>query len=585
MSSSKKHLSSKAPFIIGIIITVGIVGSFFLYKGKQQKEIENQIRGTGVFSDFEKAIRLENGPLAENFLPPQTARLATLNLLDSDQNQKIEKLINPFIKNKGESFNQLITGQLQIAYQTLLEPFQLDFTKDLAPLIGEKSRHTIAHFDLPNQPNNDLIAFTLSDLTSFDALTQKLITEKGGSEKKYQEQKIITAKDDKGALTLVGNLLLITNNTTSLEAALDFNKKDNLFTEKNYRLITTELSGPHLAFFYINQLAQSGSLSTSTFNELMSGGFILQAQADGLGFLGATQKNSTKNIFIAELAKPYLFKKITDDQEILYFESNNLKTKIENLSEQNKENASEENPASFDLEKFNEEFKQSTGKDFKEDILSFLNKGYAISIKNGEILPSISLLIDASAEPKKATEAIDLLRSQAEGVITLARLSLGESASAINLETAKVNGDNFNVINFDLAKLPEDVKFSANLPTKLAQAQIKIWYGLTSDNILVISITNDLNQIYQKNKASLFDKLITQLPEENKGLIYLSPAKLGAYIQKITELVEQFRPLTETEKAKISNFTNNVKYLQGGIFSFSQKDDLLINRGYLKIGE
>jgi len=254
---------------------------------------------------------------------------------------------------------------------------------------------------------------------------------------------------------------------------------------------------------------------------------------------------------------------------------------------------------SFDLYEFDEDtskemrkaerlVKKTIGLDLKEDLLSFMDRGFAMVIqRNDSIMPAISFYIDATSNPEGAQKVIDILDSAIQqaydGMIASAEPGV-EVEKMVNKSVVKVGNSDMNRFSFDFSGMSDEELLAAGLPSGIFTEPIEFYYGLTTNNYFVVSTYSGLDKDFGDGFVSVGSTVEVEegrqyIEDYPYNLSYISIEEGFNYIDQIfaaMELVEG--PMDDEDREAyelVRDFLSPIQYMIGG-------DQELMSAGFLR---
>ncbi|MBU0982091.1 DUF3352 domain-containing protein [Patescibacteria group bacterium] len=531
----------------------------------------------GKKTDFEHASL--GGNIPEEYMPGDTGILVSVSLLDDDQFEKAR-----ILQDKMDSENSFPMTFAE-SFNSSFRDLNLDFEKDLVPAFGEQYRMV---FGLKSLDENDAILYgvaTLADTAKMQSVIDTLVENDELKEKKLSQKDAYVNKSEDFYMAIVKDLLLFSNKPDGLVEMFEQNAKQSLWADDVYKKDIDKIGNDQVAYvaFYPMKLEGSEELPLDS---LTMGGdsgamnsqvLVLRAAENGIAFDGYASMDKEKaddlDASFANVPKEqaYLYKEVPAEDLIVYGESYGLKQTLENGKKVNPENVIYDG-----LERM---VRNYTAMDFEDEVLTFMDKGYALSIhKNSEgVLPGLSIYFDVSGDKDNAEKFVDKLDGQFTGLMTLLEMSL---PGAVSKGTAEVNGQELTAIVVDLNAVPRTGP--APLPTALTGEPMKLIYGIVEDRLLVTTanIWEDGGDTLAEN--SEFKDLKANLEGVDEGMFYLDLNKLVSYYESLEALREQLGLETTGSSQELSDMFEN---FGPGVAMGDTNDYEIQFKGFLTIKE
>lgn len=329
----------------------------------------------------------------------------------------------------------------------------------------------------------------------------------------------IKPKSGEPRFGVTGDVAYITN------GKLAASEKESLMHSKTFRFLGRYFKKPASGYAFTEKNAAS-----------------LRAAEDGI-FMDTVFAGEKRNFYA-----PSLYKEIPGQQLIAFIESQNL--------------------ANFILSNVKEDFlaqmKGSTGFDFNQDIAPFLKKGFAFSIADsGELLPNLSLYIDAGGAKEKALDVIKKLDENIPVWTALMNASLQTSDEKPFAESKKlaVNSQGSTVkLYFDrIPKEISDTDFFGQL-----KKPVEISYGIIQSDLLFVSTTPDFENVFaQKNTVenqALFSSFSKLGVHDSEIVLADGPAVLK-FISRVFDFARTQKKLSDEEDRLFGVFNKYLSHI------------------------
>lgn len=550
---------------------------------------------------FEKAVQSKSGAIAEALLPQDVLFSVSVNYLSSGQKGLYEALLGKFSKY------EFVQNVFKDFINRELEPFGILVDPDLKNIIGENSRFvfTVAGSS-QNESDKRLFYYLnvyLSRPENFGPFYDKLKKSGLFVEENYGGALILTesSKSDTSLyLFRIKDLLLIGNGFERAKNMIDMDRSQSLIARKYFERITAKLTEPHIAFIYIDygNLAKYLKFSSGkndldekkylSFNDFEAYGISIQSQNQGFKLRSSGILKSGVSI---ENQNRYLYRDFPGRDILVLIEGFNLQSLLKGFFNLLSAQSSEFEAIYSFLRK---SFKEVTARDFENDFLSWMNKGYLLSLQNNgnKIIPGLSLLIDASSNPEQAKEFFKRLDAQIEEYIQSIKKKYEPAAEAIVKEKILIDGANFSMVEVDFNKLKlKDMGtgFMA-IPLSLFSENAILYYGMTLDNRFVISTYQKFQGDYKIETTASndnFQNLQNYLSDAKNSLTYVDFGEISRYLETITNFYDKLGYNSTATKLRIGlNFIkDDLKAIKGIIWANKIVDNYLVGEGMVRIGE
>ncbi|MFC1810507.1 DUF3352 domain-containing protein [Patescibacteria group bacterium] len=545
----------------------------------------------------------QEGVALENYLPKDALFAITLNLNDEDQAEKLAKLGDKFPE---ETRKKIFEGILEELNKEL-ERIDATLDEDLLPILGENPRVLLgmgSNFpDLEENPDEMpemYVALTVDDPQAMIELNDKYLPidpelSKGSEfgEVTYDFEK---SAEDSMYVAHYKDTIFMSNKKNIRHEALKRikNNEESLLNHKLYKELYEKVMKPNFATFYINYehyfdlIAQlEGEDYPMKFKEGFHMAIFmgLQADDDGVRMISMPAfENAPFDMADFPMHEPYLHNGTPGKNLIMYAEIYNLKKSLEigmDFYEWDEDTSKE-------LRKAELLVKKTIGIDWKEDILSWMDKGFAMVLqRNDSMIPAISFYVDASSNPEGAGEVIDLLDAALEeaynGLLASAEPGI-DVATIVRKEVVQVGKSELNKFSFDVSGMSDEELLAAGMPSGIFTEPIELYYGLTVNDYFIFSTYSGLDKDFD-NFVSVGSLIEVQEGREYVkdypyNLSYISVEEAFKYVDQIFTAMEKVEGPMDEEALEayglVRDFLAPVKYMIGS-------DKLDQSAGFIKI--
>lgn len=473
-----------------------------------------------------------SGLMPEQYLPANPSLVFSYSLMDDDQSEALTALMEKVgDKNKASK-------TVSEALGSGLNQVSLDYDQDLAPAFGKKFRYV--YENVKNGDTTDV--YSVVTLENPDKMLATLDTLASSGKVQKKTFNDFTAYVNDGFYATVNeDLLLIATSADALMTMKNMKSGDSLWEAASYRNSVDKIKGNHVfyALIYPQNLGNTVSfLGTAGLAGMASildqEGLILRAEKDGLkieGFASADKdKAKTAGITLDQVAKgkAYLLKEVPAENLMFYVESYGLKQTLT-------QSAGVKDSDGF--KKFASTVQNYLGMNLEDEILSFMDKGYAIAVSaNADTLfPGVSLFIDTGSDEKNAETFISKVDAQIGAFMTILSAAL---PGAVSKEQVQIMGKNFNSLVIDFNKIPRTG--SGPLPDILTAKPIRLSYGVLDKRILITTAdTWSSGKFTSVEDSDLYSKLTPKLKDVDQGLVLVDLEKIGNFAGMLKALREQ----------------------------------------------
>ncbi len=475
------------------------------------------------------------GIALENYLPGDAMIVMTINKQDPAQKEKLDKLGQLFPEETVKKLYEDIVKNLQLE----LDQVELNFEEDILGAFGDNNRILFAMngnletTDENKKPTPEFyVASTFQDSEKMQTLIDKL-AENGA---KKGELFGATTLDDKDMyLAIYKDTILITNKENLRHEALKRmqNNEESLLNNDLYKEAQKGIPQNNFGDFYINyenyfdfvsQLQEGNYPFTFRKDVKMAVAMGLYAEDDGVRMLSSVANKGGFNLRDLTFHEPYLYAGIPGKNLIMYAEVYDFKKIIDmglNMYEWDEDTSKEMRKAELLI-------KKTIDLDLKEDVLSWMDKGFAMVLqRNDSIIPAISFYVDASSNPEGAKKVVDLLDTAISQIYDqmLANPDPGmDIEKMVKKEVVQVGKSDMNKFSFDFTGMSDAELLAAGLPSGIFTEPIEFYYGLTNNNYFVISTYSGLDKEFGDGFVSVGSSLNV---EEGRELIKDYPYNLS----------------------------------------------------------
>lgn len=517
-----------------------------------------------------------------DFLPQESALVLQFSTLNQEEAANLEKIAG--------FFPQKEKGLLESSLTRDFTFYNLDYVKDLKPVLGEKTE-TVLGLEGDADKNSEQEVYLIQKIASqeaYDQLINKLKTNQKITELTESAGYVLTTPNqEKLFFTQKENFIVATNTSENLQKVLNLPEEERLSQSKTYQLAQKKIKTDGLVNFYVNtekivELFQAEDEKTGTGATPLIAfvGGSVSTRADGFQFDGYAQGNTEKLTELKMLfneipnQKTYLDQKLPGEKVFLYLEEFDLKTFLKNFEKQ----LTAEDAKIYQQQK--EQISQTLNLDFETQILSFLNKAFAVSLQSGgSSLPNLTLAVDVSNDPENAAKLMNTL----DGFLQVAKLSFPEYAKAFEQIEIKISAQNFQQIKLVEANLPAELKENGALVLNLIQ-DFQVIYGITDDQVLIFSTYPNFAEEYNKiilAEEPNYKELKTKLAANGQGVLYFSPKILFTDFNELMQMMARFSPNTDLMQAQ--SLEPYFTPCQGIMFGVVADSASYQTKGYLKL--
>lgn len=532
-------------------------------------------------SDAEKS---PEGVALEDYLPQDTLMMMTVTTQDESQRESFNTLMSYFPQEDMDALWE--SFMLEMALE--LEESGLDYEEDIAPIFSDSYRFTFGMAGELEQDEPDMyIAFTVADTEKAKALIEKAIEEDDDAVSgTVLGAMTVDNESDDMYLALYKDTLLITNIAKNRDAAIKRVVKNeaSILSNELFMKSYEDLPKPNLGIAYINVNDLFTKLEATGEEEVPSGDFVealygeafaFTATEDGISMIVQVAFDETSegfNFADYPYEEPYMYKNIPGEKLMIYSEAYGMKSAFDIQMQ----TLTTDPDSMEEFEEFKMIFKESLGLDFDDDILSWMDKGFALVVQqNKSIIPAISFYVDASSEPEKAQEVLDLIDAAMQQGVDAMLADAPEELDAANIlikDTVILGNSEVNRVAFDVTGLSDEQLLEAGLPSGVFVEPFEIYYGLTDENYFLLSTYSGLDEDYETTMTVAENPMVQDAQKYLEGypygLSYISVQEVMNYVDTFVgfmELVEG--PMGDDVQAgldKVKAYIAPIKYLTAG---------------------
>ncbi|MBU1446324.1 S-layer homology domain-containing protein [Patescibacteria group bacterium] len=417
-----------------------------------------------------------------------------------------------------------------------------------------------------------LLAIEVKDNSKINRLIEKITS---GTNPLYYEQNVlgfrtITSIEGYVNMTLAGNVILIAENAQAQYMTLRNIKNEGPVLAENsiYKIYQSSDLAPKFASLFINLDAISSFstdvaelLPTLAYGDVSSENISFSADKNGLAML--VQADMSLDVTYKQ---PYMYREIPGKNLLMYMEAYGLDEAFKMQADALKE-------ISYEYNSVLNEFEDATGMSLEDDIFNTMNAGYAIVWQeNTNLMPGISIYADVN-ENKVAAEA--MVNKMHTGISAMVDEMVAtapdgiDGAKVFKLDTVKVGGRDVHRLTIDFNAIPASELEDADLPMGFFGEPIEFFYGITSDNYLVISNYADLEQEYGSTTTVSRDAGLTSaksnISDYEFGISYINVTTILDYVDSVIaemEIMNGAMSVDEREEYEmIMSYIRPIKYI------------------------
>lgn len=548
------HFNLSRSVVVGIAV---LLMPLFLFTGCQQapnRERFSSAKGVSV----------------EFFLPADTFMFFKVGTSDMAQLKNLAEL-NAYFPNDPLKF---IVDEFNKGFEegASLQDYGLSYTEDILPMINEKSEFyfAVSPGDVEKGGTPDFVfAVTLADEEKLNSLlaSQQLqgrLVQKDYYNRQYFMEVAEENSDVSAYFLRIEDVLFVTTNEEILHKGLDNVAVGENLLSKNpvYAKALADYSDSALVVYADFQklvyfLQKSAELEVDE-NFLENFG-LMGIQAEQVGEIESEvvlakiedegirvsvnliAKDETGFKYLTTEMKPsYLVNSVPAVTPIIYFEGYNFRRSIDSFLALAKSDVEGVDPEFKDGIAQMKQFFEIQGLDLEEDILTFLDKGYAFVLQDTQsLIPGIGLYVDVSGNADGAVKVSRKINDSFTGLWGQALEESPEMAMFVQ---------KFDVVPEKLWKFGLNINAllagqSGALQKKLSGQVIEFYYGVLEDDVMTFALESNLEQSFGKGDVvalnSEFKKAMTYLNGADIGVTYIAPGAFLRYLDRIIQLAQE----------------------------------------------
>lgn len=493
-------------------------------------------------SDMPSMMESAEGVKAESFFPEDTVMALKLGTDSPEQKESLDRLKALFPQ---DGFN-FVMEELASDFNTDFEASGVTFEEDLLPAIGDNSEAYLGFFGdfSAEEEPNILVVLSLAQPEKFVEWMSTEVNDGQGSMQEYKGHEVYSGPESDSYIVHYKDVLVVGDSMENLTAALDRAEAGSasLLQNEGYQR-GLETVGDGVAFFYIDPSFSADVIKADpeAMEELgdMEGFidileafdgemFAFIAEPEGLRMKGTVygdpenwEKLETIGNF--DVMQSYLYKQVPGDGLVMYSEASGLTKSFDVLGE-----------LYGSMDGFEEGMQQlatglaSLGLDLEEDILSFMDKGYAFGLYDqGGIIPGIGIFIDASSNPDGAMKTMGVIAQNIEAGL----VSLPPESEGVVVFEKNEDGSAYK-LSLDFSALPEEE--AVGIPPQIAEESFEFHFGVNGDDLayfaLYAGFDGEWNTVAENAE---FMAGLDMIPGFDRSVAYFDVAGLMDYVDRI----------------------------------------------------
>lgn len=473
----------------------------------------------------------------DELIPADVHFLVELDTEDPTQREKATEAIYSFSE---EFIEPELGDEILEAYESLLDSLTLEnnimMGVDIEEIDTEGEGKVFITFKNTNNQFSLILALLGLNASlrqeTYEGVNYYIISERDSSTEAY--------------ITRIDDIIAFTNISEAMEEIIDLalDSTNALSNDEDYNTITSNLAEVYVASIYVNITSILEILAEIEDEEMPpimqiadKLAIALTLEDDGWYFTTYTLGNES---VIDELGLPFdltdftpnIYQKFPAAPTIFYTETENLGASVQGMLNTLLEDYGYDPGVATET---------ALGLNLETEILAWMDKELAIGMQDsGEIIPALTVMINASSSPINAQKLIDFI----DGFINA--LMIGDR-EIVTKESVEIDGGTLYNVKIDLIGILEeqegiDSEKLALLETILPP--LELTYGLTGEDLLIFSNYPALPDHYGEglNSNEDVETMMTRVPPENGGFSYLSPAAFFDYTNRILETFDRVFP-------------------------------------------
>lgn len=494
----------------------------------------------------------ENGYALEDFVPEASNFVMTYSTTESVQRGYLEDFFARF--SDQEFFQNTLLPSEMFALE--LEALGIDYEADVKPMFGDEYRMLFAaHLDFSSEPKDPhgvielydtdtasgmMFVVTLDDVDKAYEVMNTLAEQEGMIEGNIDGHRTVADSTSGNQIMVIDDFLITAGSQGILhDVVARYNAEILALTDsQDYLRAVASFEEAQLGYFYMNMSGVDAD-SVTPFSRAAGVDMyqIYGVRADENGFVirgfGRFDEAALKDLGVdfrdflgeGEYMSDYLQ---SSDGFALYSESYNIARGLMS------------GPLLSDPS-IGDSFEAFFGTQIQEGLLSWMDRGFAFAVHGGEsFIPAVTLAFDASSNIEMADEFYTKLDAQLGGVLALAQME--------GYDISKRAEGNLSIVSLDL-----DAFLGASagllLPNDMNLPDVELTYGLTEDQIFVVSLQSGFYEQYMSLEEDLvFESALSKIDGADGGVLFVGADVLRMYVGNVRDFIES---LYEAQAAQL----------------------------------
>lgn len=478
----------------------------------------------------------DEGLMPEAFIPAEVGLFSSYSLRDEGQYEALQA-IEEKLGDDGK-FTELLAAQLDEQY----EAEGLTYQEDILPALGDRFRVVFGSRPSSGSEVEAFTVVTLADPEKMEDVFEVLADQGTVESKKLSSHDAYVSEENDIYAAIHKDLLLVANRPEALVEMLDMKESESLWENEAFQDIMQDVGSDYIFFGGLfpalmgEELELPAGFGVSNIPDvIVQQSIVVRAEEKGLRFDAYMEadkeaaKESDISFDIVPKEAPYLMEEVPVEGLMAYLESYGLQQTFTQAEELGDDTSGIEQ-----LELLSQSY---FGMDFKEEILSFMDKGFAMALhQNGTgVVPGITLFIDISSDPDSAEEFLTKIDGQLSGL----QLAFDQSLpGAITRGTANVMGEELTLIEMDLSQIPQSAG-SGPLPASVTDSELQLIFGIVGDRMILSTASTWEEDGESIADSELYTTLKAELGDADQGLLLLNPQGISDFLSTVRSLRDQ----------------------------------------------
>lgn len=506
---------------------------------------------TGDDPNAISGLTTAEGVKAESFFAPETFMVMKFGTNDAQQQANMEKLASYFPQDAWE----LLMAELARDFNDDFEGLGVTFEDDFLPAIGDNAQVMFGFAgEITEDEEPDILAvLSFAQPATFTEWMEKATLEGHGQKQTYKGFSIYNGPGEESYIVPYKDVLLMGSTVAMVKEAIDraISGGPSLLSSMVYRKGLEKMPNA-MGFFFIDPrfslkvleadkeaMQELGDIDyvKDLLGAIEGEFFAFTAESEGVRIVGSVYGDAAKwkeleDVANFEVEPAYLYKTLPGEGALLYMESSNFRKSAEAMVQMYK-----------NMEGFEDAMNsmrsalKAQGIDFDNDMLGFMNKGYALAVYDlGSIVPSLGIFIDASSNRAGAEKVIKQLYT---GIDSQLQDISPDFESLLSHEESVTKGQQNYRLKLDISKLPEEEL--ADIPTDLQSTRLEFHYGVNTDDLAYFAFYPgfDRNDYTTMERNESFRSALANIPGFDRGVSYFDIEGMMNYVDRVVDFAQR----------------------------------------------